>query len=136
MKRMSIFLPIGVLATMLAVHTDILAERKPIGLYACRDSVWHEHPDDEHHERKRNPFRVFEPPHVEYDSETSMLRVETASDQTVTYYIKDEAGAVVQKGELLLRAGQETIVYLYITPADDTHNIYIRSNGIVYVGEL
>lgn len=39
MKRMSIFLPIGVLATMLAVHTDILAERKPIGLYACRDSV-------------------------------------------------------------------------------------------------
>ena len=87
MKRMSIFLPIGVLATMLAVHTDILAERKPIGLYACRDSVWHEHPDDEHHERKRNPFRVFEPPHVEYDSETSMLSVETASDQTVTYYI-------------------------------------------------
>ena len=65
-----------------------------------------------------------------------MLSVETASDQTVTYYIKDGAGAVVQKGELLLRTGQETIVYLYITPADDTHNIYIRSNGIVYVGEL
>lgn len=117
----------------LCMTASALPHGEPVGLRVYKDSIY---VDDKSHSGHKLPFRHGEPPYVEYDSEASVLSVETASDQTITYYIKDGAGTVVQKGELLLRAGQETIVYLYITSADDTHNIYIKSNGIVYVGEL
>ena len=133
MKTTTVMFTLFLAVFGLCMTASALPHGEPVGLRVYKDSIY---VDDKSHSGHKLPFRHGEPPYVEYDSEASVLSVETASDQTITYYIKDEAGAVVQKGELLLRTGQETIVYLYITPADDTHNIYIRSNGIVYVGEL
>ena len=133
MKTTTVMFTLFLAAFGLCMTASALPHGEPVGLRVYKDSIY---VDDKSHSGHKLPFRHGEPPHVEYDSEANILSVETASDQTVTYYIKDGAGTVVQKGELLLRTGQETIVYLYITPADDIHNIYIRSNGIVYVGEL